>query len=30
MAGWDVNTGTPTRSKLEELDLAWVADLLEA
>jgi aldehyde:ferredoxin oxidoreductase len=25
-AGWDVSTGTPTRAKLEELDLAWVAD----
>jgi aldehyde:ferredoxin oxidoreductase len=23
---WDVETGTPTRHKLEELDLAWVAD----
>jgi aldehyde:ferredoxin oxidoreductase len=30
MAGWDVATGTPTRARLEELDLAWVADLLEA
>ncbi|HMK09623.1 MAG TPA: aldehyde ferredoxin oxidoreductase C-terminal domain-containing protein, partial [Anaerolineales bacterium] len=29
MAGWDVASGTPTRRKLEELDLAWVADLLE-
>ena len=26
MAGWDVATGTPTRSKLEELGLGWVAD----
>ncbi len=24
--GWDVETGTPTRYKLEELELAWVAD----
>jgi aldehyde:ferredoxin oxidoreductase len=29
MAGWDVETGTPGREKLEALDLAWVADLLE-
>jgi len=29
MAGWDVATGVPTRRKLEDLDLAWVADLLE-
>jgi aldehyde:ferredoxin oxidoreductase len=29
MAGWDVSTGTPTRAKLEELGLAWVADELE-
>ena len=29
MAGWDVASGTPTRSKLEELELEWVADLLE-
>ena len=26
MAGWDVSTGAPTRTKLEELGLAWVAD----
>jgi aldehyde:ferredoxin oxidoreductase len=26
MAGWDVATGTPTRTKLEELGIAWVAD----
>jgi len=26
--GWDVKTGVPTRSKLDELDLGWVADLL--
>jgi aldehyde:ferredoxin oxidoreductase len=25
---WDVETGIPTRHKLEELDLAWVADEL--
>lgn len=25
---WDVETGAPTRHKLEELDLAWVADQL--
>ena len=30
MAGWDVKTGNPTREKLEELDIGWVADLLEA
>jgi aldehyde:ferredoxin oxidoreductase len=30
LAGWDVSTGKPTREKLEELDLAWVADKLEA
>ena len=29
MAGWDVVTGMPTRVKLEELGLAWVADELE-
>jgi aldehyde:ferredoxin oxidoreductase len=28
MAGWDVATGTPTRAKLEELGLAWVAEEL--
>jgi len=25
-SGWDVETGNPTRSKLEELDLGWVAE----
>ncbi len=25
---WDVETGAPTRQKLEQLDLAWVADQL--
>lgn len=29
MAGWDVATGNPTRSRLEELDLGWVADMLK-
>jgi aldehyde:ferredoxin oxidoreductase len=29
MAGWDIETGNPTRAKLEELDISWVADLLE-
>lgn len=28
MAGWDVETGNPTRERLEELDLGWVAELL--
>jgi aldehyde:ferredoxin oxidoreductase len=28
MCGWDVETGTPTRWKLEELGLGWVADQL--
>ena len=27
--GWDVKTGNPTRTKLEELDLGWVADQLD-
>jgi len=30
MAGWDIETGNPTRAKLEQLDIGWVADLLEA
>jgi aldehyde:ferredoxin oxidoreductase len=30
LSGWEVATGIPTRAKLEELDLAWVADLLES
>ncbi|MGH2607147.1 MAG: aldehyde ferredoxin oxidoreductase C-terminal domain-containing protein, partial [Anaerolineales bacterium] len=30
MAGWDVSSGTPTRARLEQLDLAWVADLVGA
>jgi aldehyde:ferredoxin oxidoreductase len=29
MCGWDVETGVPTRDKLEELGLDWVADQLE-
>jgi aldehyde:ferredoxin oxidoreductase len=29
MAGWEVATGIPTRAKLEELGLNWVADMLE-
>jgi len=28
--GWDPTTGAPTRAKLEELGIGWVADLLEA
>ncbi|MEN8174073.1 MAG: aldehyde ferredoxin oxidoreductase C-terminal domain-containing protein, partial [Chloroflexota bacterium] len=28
LCGWDVKTGNPTRNKLEELDLGWVADQL--
>jgi aldehyde:ferredoxin oxidoreductase len=28
MAGWDVATGNPTRAKLEELELGWIADQL--
>ena len=27
--GWDTKTGNPTRAKLDELDLDWVADQLE-
>ena len=29
MAGWGLETGNPTRTRLEELDLGWVAELLE-
>ena len=29
MSGWDVATGIPTREKLEELELGWIADDLE-
>jgi aldehyde:ferredoxin oxidoreductase len=28
VCGWDVKTGNPTRAKLNELDLEWVADQL--
>jgi len=28
MMGWDKDTGVPTRGKLQELDIEWVADLL--
>ncbi len=28
LAGWDVASGTPTRSRLEALELGWVADEL--
>ncbi len=28
MSGWDLETGTPTRGKLEQLGLGWVADEL--
>ena len=30
MKGWDPATGIPTRGKLAELDLGWVAELLQA
>ena len=26
LSGWDIGSGNPTRDKLEELDLGWVAD----
>ena len=26
MAGWDAETGNPTRDTLENLELGWVAD----
>ena len=29
LSGWDIESGVPSRSKLEELDLSWVADRLE-
>jgi aldehyde:ferredoxin oxidoreductase len=29
LKGWDTNTGTPNREKLEELSLGWAADLLK-
>ena len=28
MAGWDINSGNPTRVKLIELDLEWIAEML--
>jgi aldehyde:ferredoxin oxidoreductase len=28
LAGWDPDTGIPTRAKLEELELGWAADML--
>ncbi len=28
MSGWDVETGTPTRAKLDELGIGWVADAI--
>jgi aldehyde:ferredoxin oxidoreductase len=28
LCGWDVDTGIPTHSKLDELELGWVADQL--
>jgi aldehyde:ferredoxin oxidoreductase len=28
LCGWDVETGIPTKSKLDDLDLGWVADQL--
>jgi len=30
MMGWDAQTAAPTRAKLEDLGIAWVADLVEA
>ena len=29
MMGWDLETGAPTRAKLEDLDIGWVAELIE-
>jgi aldehyde:ferredoxin oxidoreductase len=29
MVGWDPETGIPRAAKLHELDVGWVADLLE-
>lgn len=28
MSGWDVRTGIPTRAKLQELGIEWVADII--
>lgn len=30
MSGWNVETGNPTRAKLEELGVSWVADMIQA
>lgn len=30
LCGWNVQTGNPTRAKLQELGLGWVADKIEA
>ncbi len=30
LMGWDADTGAPTRAKLEDLGVGWVADLLES
>ena len=30
MKGWDPATGIPTRARLEELDIPWVADVLRS
>lgn len=30
LMGWDPTTGAPTHAKLEDLDVAWVADLIGA
>ena len=30
LKGWDLETGTPNRNKLEELSLGWAADLLQS
>ena len=29
ICGWDIETGVPTRAKLEELELGWIADQLD-
>lgn len=29
LAGWDIESGTPKREKLEELEIGWVADVME-
>ena len=29
LKGWDASSGIPTRERLEELSLDWVADLVE-